>query len=266
MVGLLIGLLGWAAGGLLNFLAERLPTRHSLRRAPACLYCDAPRPPWQWLTLLAYLGGRGRCRRCGAHPPLRYAAVEAACVVLFVLLWWRHGLSWPLAYQAVFNWLLLLLVVTDLEHRLIPNAAVLPGLALAALVSFFRLERSAGWFWMGAVFAFVFIYSIYLLGGLFAHLVNRRRGGALQEVVFGAGDVKLAVFIGLAVGFPEVVFALLIGIFLGGLAALGYLVYQLAVTRRYTPFAAMPYGPFLALGAWAMLWFGPQILRWYIGS
>jgi leader peptidase (prepilin peptidase)/N-methyltransferase len=132
-------------------------------------------------------------------------------------------------------------------------------------VSLFHPTRGAQWFWLGGALGFAFVYGIYLLGALFGFLVSRRRGRPLQEVVFGAGDVKLAAFIGLAVGFPQVVFALVLGILLGGVAALGVLLQQVLVQRRYSAFTAMPYGPFLVVGAWVMLWFGREVMRWYLG-
>jgi len=265
-MGPLIALLGLLAGGMLNFLADRLPVREVGWQGPTCPYCDAPRPPREWLSLLAYLQGRWRCHHCGAHFPLRVPLVEAGTVVLFIFLWILNGASWSLVLQIVYSWILLLVMVIDSEHRLIPNRLIYPALALAAVTSFFHPERGAQWFWVGGVFGFVFVYGIYLLGALFGLVVSRRRGQPLREVVFGAGDVKLAAFIGLVVGFPEVIFALVLGILLGGLAALGYLLFQFLVRRQYVAFSPMPYGPFMVAGAWVMLWFGPEVLRWYLGT
>lgn len=261
-----IAALGFGAGVLLNVLADWLPAREQGWRGPTCPYCDMPRPPRQWSALLAYLQGQGRCRHCGAHFPLRHPLVEAATVVLFVFLGTLREASWPLPILLFYSWLLLLVLVIDAERRLIPNAVIYPALVLALGLSFLHPARPARWFWVGGAFGFLFVYGIYLLGALFGLWVGRRRGRPLQEVVFGAGDVKLAAFIGLAVGFPEVVFALVMGIFLGGVAALGVLLYQLVVRRRYVAFAAMPYGPFLVAGAWVMLWFGRAVLRWYLGA
>lgn len=265
-MGPLIALLGLLAGGVLNFLADRLPALEMGWRAPTCPYCDAPRPPREWLALLACLQGRGCCRHCGAHFPARVLLVETGTVVLFVLLWNLDGPLGLFPLRIVYSWILLLVLVIDVEHRLVLNVVIYPALLLAAAGSFLHPLRGAQWFWVGGAFGFAFVYAIYLLGALFGLVVSRRRGRPLQEVVFGMGDVKLAAFIGLVVGFPEVIFALVLGILLGGVAALGYLLFQLGVQRRYVAFAAMPYGPFLVAGAWVMLWFGPKVLRWYLGG
>ncbi len=267
-MGPMVAILGFLAGVGLNLLADWLPERERVWRGLACPYCGAVRPPREWSALLAYVQGRGRCRRCGAHVPLRHPLVEASTVVLFVFLWSlssRGGGAWPLPILLAYSWTLLLVLVIDAEHRLILNVVIYPALALAGMVSLFHPTRGAQWFWLGGAFGFAFVYGIYLLGALFGFLVSRRRRRPLQEVVFGMGDVKLAAFIGLVVGFPQVIFALVLGILLGGVAALGVLLYQVLVRRRYSAFTAMPYGPFLVVGAWVMLWFGREVLRWYLG-
>ncbi len=99
---------------------------------------------------------------------------------------------------------------------------------------------------------------LYLLGDVFAKSLARARGRSLDEVAFGFGDVTLAGLIGLIVGWPAVVLALLVGILTAGLFSLGYLIMMLA-RRRYTAFTPIPYGPFLILGA-SMVHFGGREL------
>jgi len=109
------------------------------------------------------------------------------------------------------------------------------------------------------------LFVIYLLGVLFARVMARLRGRPINEVAFGAGDVKLALFIGLVTGLPGVIFALVIGIFLGGLFAGAYLLWMVLVRRRYSAFTAIPYGPFLVVGALVMMLYGPAVIQWYAG-
>jgi len=89
-----------------------------------------------------------------------------------------------------------------------------------------------------------------------------RRGGGGPAL--GAGDVKLAAFIGLVAGWPGVVPALILGILLGGLGALVTLIVQVA-RRTYKPLtSALPYGPFLAAGGLAMVLWGEAIILWWL--
>jgi leader peptidase (prepilin peptidase)/N-methyltransferase len=75
-------------------------------------------------------------------------------------------------------------------------------------------------------------------------------------VAFGYGDVRLGAFIGLVVGFPGVLSAIFVAILLGGLAGLLYWFVQAVIRRRYSMFTAIPYGPFLVVGAMWILFFG----------
>ena len=95
-------------------------------------------------------------------------------------------------------------------------------------------------------------------------MVARLRGQPLDEVAFGGGDVNLGAVVGLTVGWPGVLVALVIAILAGGVYSLGYVIVQLA-RRRYNPYAAIPYGPFLILGALTVDLFGRQLAAWYLG-
>jgi prepilin signal peptidase PulO-like enzyme (type II secretory pathway) len=101
---------------------------------------------------------------------------------------------------------------------------------------------------LGGLAGFLILWVMYLLGLLFSRWMARRRGGPLDEVAFGFGDVMLGGLIGLVVGWPGIVIAVLVGILLAGAFSLGYLL-LMALFRRYAAFTAIPYGPFLLLGA-----------------
>jgi prepilin signal peptidase PulO-like enzyme (type II secretory pathway) len=100
--------------------------------------------------------------------------------------------------------------------------------------------------------------SIFLLAELFTRVLQRLRGQPLDEVAFGGGDVNLAAIIGFAVGWPGVIFALLIAVLAGGLFSFGYIIVQL-IRRRYVPYSAVPYGPFLILGALSIYLYGKEL-------
>lgn len=165
------------------------------------------------------------------------------------------------AYGSVF----LLVLVTDIEHRLIQHAVMLPAILLALLGAFldpaFDSPRRA---LLGAVIGLLATLVLYVAGALFGWWMGRKRGRPLREAAFGFGDVTLTTFIGLVVGAPEVLFALLIGVLSAGLFSAGYLLVRGLLQRRYTLFTAIPYGPFLILGGATMLYWGPQVMAWYL--
>jgi len=239
-------LLGFLVGGLINLLADDLPER---RRPglPHCPECGHTHRPAHWLGMMRWLMGRGRCLACGARERWRPLLVEIGTASIFGLLWSRHGaLSAELLATSVYFATFVLILVTDMEHRLILHAVTFPAIAFALLVSFFTVTPVSAL--LGAAIGFGLFFIIYLLGGL-----------VFGAGAMGFGDVTLSTFIGAAAGFPLVVVALLSGILTGGVITFGLLL-----TGRRRLRSKVPYGPFLLVGATIALLWGEQIIAWYL--
>jgi prepilin signal peptidase PulO-like enzyme (type II secretory pathway) len=133
-------------------------------------------------------------------------------------------------------------VLIDLEYRLIMHPVSIFGAVLGLLVGYLRvgLLRTIE----GGVSGFVIMWLIYLLGVLIIKLINRRRGRAVNDVALGFGDVNLSGVLGLMLGWPLILVGLVVAVLIGGLVSLIYILVML-VTRKYQAFAALPYGPFL---------------------
>jgi len=237
--------LGWGAAWVLNALADRWAGRST------CGRCGWTYPS-AWPTMAWFLRFRGRCPGCGARLMVRPPLVEAALPALFALAVIRLGATTYAVVAAGYLFVLLLISVVDLATRRIPNVIVLPAAAVALGLSALGIPPGVRRSLIGGVLAFGLFLAVYGLGELFLRLVSRGKG--VHGPALGAGDVKLALFIGLAVGYPGVVLALFLGAVIGAVVALGWIVWRLA-RGRYRPFAAMAYGPYLALGAAiALLW------------
>jgi prepilin signal peptidase PulO-like enzyme (type II secretory pathway) len=155
-----------------------------------------------------------------------------------------------LVIYTVYTAVLLLIIVIDIEHRLILHVVTFPTTIFALIASFFLTDNNIIAALLGAVVGFIFFYLAYVLG--------RRLFGA---GAFGFGDVTLAMTMGAMLGLHRVIFALVLGVLLGGLWGLFGMV-----TRRMTRFSYFAYGPFLAVGGLLMLVWGNAVLAWYIGS
>jgi leader peptidase (prepilin peptidase)/N-methyltransferase len=187
--------------------------------------------------------------------------VELGAAGLFAFLWYRYAAgaqSALLIPYTVYSAIFLLVLVIDLEHRLILNVVIYPAWLLALAGSllhptpyFYRLAL------LGGVLGFGLLYLVYLLGELFVRVLSRMRGKPVNAVAFGFGDVRLGGFIGLVLGFPQVLDALVLAIFLGGLGGLVYWFVSAVILRRYSLFTAIPYGPFLVVGAMFVMFRGP---------
>jgi leader peptidase (prepilin peptidase)/N-methyltransferase len=220
-------LLGLLAGALVNYLADVLPRTRRLSR-PLWMLPEGERP------LGAYL----------IQP--RVLAVH----VFFLLAAW---FLWRVPPFAFTGWQLFLLlvyfgvvIVIDLEHKLIMHPVSVAGAVFMAGMGV--LWRGWGSTLLGGVVGFVLMLSFYWLGDVIGRWLARRRGQAWEETALGFGDVNLAGVVGLLLGFPAVLAGLFTAVMLGGVVSMIYILVMLAL-RRYQLFAAIPYGPFIALGA-----------------
>jgi len=175
--------------------------------------------------------------------------LELVTVLTFAFFWLRYGPSLRLILITVYTCTLLLVFVIDLEHRLILRVVIFPAIGIAILGSFFYPGMGVRRALVGGALAFAFFYLVAIMGEL-----------VFKRTAMGRGDANLAAFIGLITGFPEVIFALLIAVCLGGLVSL---VLVLSRTKRLRSY--IPYGVFLVVGGLAILVFGQEIIGWYFG-
>lgn len=238
------GLAGLLAGSFLNVVAHRLPRGQSLvRPGSRCPGCGAAVRPYDNVPVLSWLALRGRCRACGQRISPRYPVVELATGGLWAAVAVARDDAIGIALGLILVTALAPIVVIDLERRLIPNRITGPAAvaAVAAGLAFAPGGLPEQLAWGAGAFAF------FLLAAL-AH----RRG-------MGMGDVKLAGVLGLCLGravVPALLVALLAGVLVGA-----------AIIARRGPGAgrktAVPFGPFLALGAVVALFAGDAMVGWY---
>jgi leader peptidase (prepilin peptidase)/N-methyltransferase len=103
------------------------------------------------------------------------------------------------------------------------------------------------------------MWLLYQLGVLIIKLVKRSRGPLADEVALGFGDVNLSGVLGLMLGWPAVLVGLVVAVLIGGLVSLLYLLFKI-LTRQYQALMALPYGPFLVIGAGVLIYFRDWIL------
>lgn len=245
-VPIIIAFAGYFAGILVNALADSLP-RSRKAELPTCQECGAPRPILAWSGLGAYLGGQQECEYCGSARGYRAPIVELAAIFWPLVLYSVDPsplFFWPTFLLSMY---FLLVIVIDYEHRLILFVVTIPAAIVLAVLGSIDPSRGPVKTLLGGLVGFAAVYGLYLLGGLFVRVLWQLRGQPIEEVAFGFGDVALAAVIGLAVGWPGIVLALVLGVIAGGLFSLVYLGYML-LRRRYEAFVAIPYSPFLVFG------------------
>ncbi len=265
---ILVFVAGLALGVALNALADDLPPdelgQKRQLRVPHCRYCQANYAPLYWLALGHWLLRQGRCRHCGGARRLRHPVLELFAGLCLAGLWlWAKG-QWGLFLPAVvLTFVFTLVAVIDIEHRLVLWRVVLPA---AVAIGLMQAVYQGGWktLW-GGLAGYGLVLGLFLLGQLFSLGLARLRGRPLDEVAFGSGDVNVAALVGLAVGWPGVLLALVAAIFAGGIFSLAFLLVQV-LRRRYNPYTAIPYGPFLVLGAAVVYLYGHDMAAWYMAQ
>ena len=231
---ILFAILGLVVGSFLNVCIDRLPQNKSIAYPPShCEACQHKLAAKDLIPVFSYIRLRGRCRYCQASIPRRILWVELATAVIFALLCWHYGLSAELGVMIFYASLFIIIFVIDLEHGLILNRVVYPGMIVALLLSLYP------WPWFSESIGMRVAYAA--LGGaagfaVFLLIALVSRGG------MGWGDVKLAALMGLAIGFPLVFLAIIMAAILGGIVAVALMIAKKR-TRRQT----IPFGPFLAL-------------------
>jgi prepilin signal peptidase PulO-like enzyme (type II secretory pathway) len=248
-------LLGWILAWILDTLADSLPYKRR-PALPSCQACGAPRPVHTWLSILAILTRSHRCDYCDTPRSWRNPIVELLAMIGAALLYLKDPAPIVFWTSLVTGFIFLLIVIIDLEHRLILHIVSIPSALILGFLNVFFLQSSLRQILWGGILGVGIFLVFYLLGGVFAVWVRRRRGGEVDEIALGFGDVMLSGVIGFTLGWPGVIVALFLGILAAGEYSLVYILY-LVLRRRYRAFTPIPYGPFLVLGA-GIVYYGGQ--------
>jgi len=223
MTTLLMALIGWFAGWLLNRLSDYLP-RFSVTEKPKSLTTRSYTPAvWELIT---------------SKQPLKRswllldAGVEVLSPLFFAVMWLQLGASVAFLFALCGYFFFLLIAIIDLKYRLVLNILTYPAIVVLLLFNLLTLPQQTTNILLGGAMAFgIFFLTAWL------------RPGEL-----GGGDVKLATLIGVAFGFPQMLLALLVGAGIGGVV-----VIFLLVSRKAGWKSQIAYAPFLCFGAMFLL-------------
>ena len=259
LVAVLAGLAGLLIGSFLNVCVYRLPRDLSVVRPRShCPGCEKQIDWYDNIPILSYLILGGRCRHCRERIPLRYPIVELATAAAFALCAAKLGLTWPTAKFAALSAILITLIATDLEERILPDEFTLGGtvlgIALSGIVPLdpglatFLVIGSLGLRWSSVVES---LTGALVASGLiwgFAWMYGKLRG----RDVLGLGDVKMIAMLGAFLGLEEALLILCVAGFVGSVVGVIYIV----ATKKDWSSYELPYGSFigaagLAIALWA---------------
>ena len=260
-----IFLFGLCIGSFLNCVVYRLEKKQSFLKGRS--YCPHCRHALSWLDLVpvfSFLLLKGKCRYCKKSISIQYLLIELMTGLLFLLIFnFQFTIFNEFSifnFQTVVNFLFLLIIscflivifVYDLKHYIIPDKVLFPAIAivfLEQLIFKFSLARrpmaegfldfSHLWAGLGAGAFFLFFF-----------LISSGRW-------MGFGDVNLAFFMGLFLGYPKILVALFSAFLLGAIIGVGLIIFGSKNLKSEVPF-----GPFLIIGTFIALFYGQEIIQW----
>ncbi len=276
LAGIFLFLTGLVIGSFLNVCILRIPSGESVvLPSSRCRHCKAFIKPYDNIPVLSWLLLRGRCRNCRQRISPMYPLVELSTGLLFLACYiglGRGASGWmdyvQLAKWLVFAAILVVLTVTDIRERILPDRINFAGLGLGLLFSWFTppLDGAASWL-SRRIFDFpppepalAFLDSLLgaaLASGLLWFVAEgyfRLRG----REGMGLGDVKMMAMAGAFLGPERALMTILLGSLLG--SVIGAAV--ISIGRKGSDFE-LPFGAFLGAAAILVVFIGSPALAWY---
>ena len=261
---------GLCIGSFLSVVIARLPLEESIvtprSRCPKCRRLIA------WydnIPVLSYVLLRARCRRCGVSISARYPGVEALTALISVLVAYRYGLAPEWGITLAFSASMIVLVLIDLDHRILPDVITLNGIWIGMAVSLYLALPSE---LAVRLYGFVGVEVLNTrILALTASLAGVAFGGGLlwlvREAFFrirgiegmGFGDVKMMAMVGAFLGLPLTLLTILLGSVAGSVIGLT-MIRLFGKSRDYE----LPFGTFLGVGAVITALYGNDLIRFYL--
>lgn len=293
-------ILGLVLGSLVKALSDRSLSKKSFGGRSYCPNCKHKLAWCDLFPIFSYIFLQGKCRYCHEKIGIEYLLVEVSMGILVGFLFWQSFQNlqpfdslrslrifdfqfsisvFNLLFKTFFITILAILFLTDLKKMFIPDRIVIPSIFTGAIslliITIYKigylyyylslspigqklLPPYSDYFQRHALAAAEpFLYGVLmaiLIGGFFLSLIIITRGKGM-----GGGDVKLGAFMGIMLGFPNALFALVLSFVTGAIFSVGLII---AGKKHFGQ--TIPFGPFLVLGSLIMLFWGNQIIEWYL--
>lgn len=248
---LFIFILGLIIGSFLNCAAYRMHKGESFVLGRSyCPNCKHELQSKDLIPLLSFLFLKGKCRYCKKSISIQYPLVEILTAIFFSFIFIQIGLTWQLLFWLILASLIIVIFIYDIKYYIIPDGAIFSAIALTflmLLVSYFLGSFSLESLLTSLASALglsLFFFAIWFFS---------------KGMAMGFGDVKLAFFIGLILGWPNVIVGTFLGFLFGAIIGIVMILIKGKSLKSELPFA-----PFLILGMLTTFFWGNIIINWYI--
>ena len=270
----IIFILGLLIGSFLNVVAYRLPVMmekswqkeckdylklpdnsdpneppfNLMHPRSKCQNCGHQITAWENIPVISYLILRGRCRSCQTSISAFYPSVEVVTGLLSVVVAHQFGVSLHTAFALIFTWALIPACLIDFRHMLLPDSIILPLLWLGLVININPLFTSLEGAVLGAAIGYLILWSVF-------HLFKILTG----KEGMGHGDFKLLAMIGAWAGLASLPLVIVLSSVAGTIVGISMIVFG-----NHDKANPIPFGPYLAIGGWIALLWGPQITQQYL--
>ena len=262
-------LFGLLIGSFLNVCILRIPADKSIvLPASSCTKCGKPIAAYDNIPVLSWLFLGGKCRNCKTPISAMYPAVELLTGLLFLGCYYVFGPTVDALKWAVFAALLVVLTITDLRERILPDEVNFFGLGAGLLFSFFTKSLDGTALWLSnrwfefpppqAALSFADAVLGALAGSGLLWIVAEGYFRLRGREGMGLGDVKMMAAVGAFLGLKRTMMTVLVGSLLGSVIG----IFLMAVTKKGRDYE-LPFGTFLGAGALLVVFFGTPALHWY---
>ncbi|MBD7911682.1 MULTISPECIES: A24 family peptidase [Clostridium] len=243
---LFIILIGLSIGSFLNVCICRIPNEESISFPPShCTSCGYKLKFYDLIPVLSYFILKGRCRKCKEKISIQYPLVEITNAILYVALYIKFGCTFEFIKYSILLSILVVIGIIDLQTQYVYRITTIVGAVSGGVFFIIKWKidnKFPGGYALGAIIGFFIIYIIVkVTGGM------------------GEGDIEIATICGLFLGIKQIIFAIFISFVTGGVVGLMYLIFKLKGRKDEIAF-----GPYLVLGTITAIFFGVNIINWYI--
>lgn len=239
--GTLLFIFGLCCGSFINMLVYRTAVRYKLRKSiksndESRSFCDFCGQQLHWfenVPVASWIIQKGKSRCCGKKLPSEYPIVEAIVGILFLSMFVVLGISWQTVIGMLIITMLVFSAVFDLKYMILPDFSTFIVIGVALMF---------GWQnWLVGLIAAAFL--------LLLNVITKGKG-------MGMGDVKLALFMGLFLGWPKIMVAMYAAFIFGAVVGV-WLIIKGKLKRK----SLIPFGPFLIGGTFLAWFYGESILK-----
>lgn len=239
---------GACFGSFANVVIYRMPKDESVvKPASHCQKCGKGVRWYDNIPMVSWLLLKGKCRHCGAPFSFRYFIVELLTASLFALSYFYLGLTWTLLEALIFIFALVCCTFIDFDHMILPDEFTLSGIVIGLVGAWLNPQRD----FLDALFG-VLMGGGFLWAMAYIYYLFTKQDG------MGGGDIKLLAWIGAVLGWKAIPFVIMCAAIFGSVVGL-----ILARKQKEGLKTAIPFGPYLALGAVLYMFGGQTIGLWY---